>query len=250
MAYISVEEVERMSEILKLAVDIGHNVPYDGGAVGIKTENDLNFEVGSKLIKKCTAAGINVINCTPKSAVSLFDSLNKRVAAANNGDADFFISIHHNAFPGGYGSEVLCYPEEKAEKVAKMILPEIVNLGFRNRGVKSRKDLFVLNETKMPAILIECAFCDNEIDMKNYNPERMAGAIFKGICKAFNINSKVGLNETKGEEATNGIYHIVVKGDTLWALTRRYGVTLHRIIELNNIKDVNLIYPGQRLRMK
>jgi len=248
-----VEEVDRMSKTLKLAIDIGHNVPFDGGAVGIRSEDELNFEVGSGLIKKCEVSGIKVIDCTPKNVKSHFDSLHKRVAAANKGGADFFISIHHNACLGGYGTEILCYPESNAERVAKIILPEIVSLGFRDRGVKPRIDLFVLSETKMPAILIECAFCDSEIDMRNYDTENMSEAIFSGICKAFNIsvndNEKHGDDEAKGE-AVNGIYHTILKGDTLWALTKKYGVTLQRIIELNSIKDVNLIYPGERLRMK
>jgi N-acetylmuramoyl-L-alanine amidase len=250
VAYIFAEEVDEMSNEIKLAIDIGHNVKFDSGAVGIKTEDSLNFEVGSKLMKKCSTAGIKVIYCTPKNPISHADSLNQRVAAANNSGADYFISIHHNACPGGHGTEILCYPEERAENFAKVILPEIVKLGFRNRGVKHRKDLYVLNKTKMSAILIECAFCDSEIDMKNYDTESMAEAIFKGICKAFNISNISEVTVAKEQAADNGIYHTVVPGDTLWALTRKYGVTLHRIIELNNIKDPNVIYPGQKLIMK
>ena len=45
-------------------------------------------------------------------------------------------------------------------------------------------------------------------------------------------------------------YHVVVRGDTLWALARRYGVALERIIALNpDIRNPNLIYPGQRVRI-
>lgn len=239
-----------MSNMIKLAIDIGHNVKFDGGAVGIKREDSLNFEVGSKLMKKCSSAGIMVIDCTPRNPISHGDSLSKRIIAANNGGADYFISIHHNACPGGYGTEILCYPEERAENFAKVILPEIVKLGFRNRGVKFRRDLYVLNKTKMPAILVECAFCDSEIDMKNYSTESMAEAIFVGICKALNIKGTSEVIVAKEEAAVNGIYHTVAAEDTLWVLTRRYGVTLHRIIELNNIKDPNIIYQGQRVRVK
>lgn len=39
-----------MSKINKLAIDIGHNVEFD--AVGIKDENSLNYEMGTKLIEK------------------------------------------------------------------------------------------------------------------------------------------------------------------------------------------------------
>jgi N-acetylmuramoyl-L-alanine amidase len=213
MAYIFVEEVDHMSNLIKLAIDIGHNVKFDSGAVGIKKEDSLNFEVGSKLMKKCNSAGIKVIDCTPKNPTSHGDSLSKRVIAANNGGADYFISIHHNACPGGYGSEILCYPEERAENFAKAILPEIAKLGFRNRGVKFRRDLYVLNKTKMPAILIECAFCDSEIDMKNYNADSMAEAIFVGICKALNKKVTSEVNVAKEHASDNGIYHTVVAGD-------------------------------------
>lgn len=45
-------------------------------------------------------------------------------------------------------------------------------------------------------------------------------------------------------------YHTVVRGDTLWELSKRYGVALSRIIELNpSIRNPNLIYPGQKVRV-
>lgn len=49
---------------------------------------------------------------------------------------------------------------------------------------------------------------------------------------------------------TNWIYHNVVRGDTLWAISKRYGVSIVEIARLNNIGNVNLIYPGQKLKIK
>ena len=47
------------------------------------------------------------------------------------------------------------------------------------------------------------------------------------------------------------VWHTVVKGDTLWALSKRYGVTLSSVIALNpSIRNPNLIYPGQKVRIK
>lgn len=43
------------------------------------------------------------------------------------------------------------------------------------------------------------------------------------------------------------ITHKVVRGDTLWALSRKYGTTVDAIAKLNNIKNPNLIYVGQVL---
>ncbi|MBD5134190.1 MAG: LysM peptidoglycan-binding domain-containing protein [Clostridiales bacterium] len=54
-----------------------------------------------------------------------------------------------------------------------------------------------------------------------------------------------------GEEAQQAQWHTVVRGDTLWALSRRYGTALSRIIQLNpGIRNPNLIYPGQKVRVK
>ncbi len=46
-------------------------------------------------------------------------------------------------------------------------------------------------------------------------------------------------------------WHTVVRGDTLWALAARYGVGLEKLIQLNPaIRNPNLIYVGQRVRVK
>lgn len=46
------------------------------------------------------------------------------------------------------------------------------------------------------------------------------------------------------------LWHTVVRGDTLWGIARKYGVALNRIIALNpDIRNPNLIYPGQKVRV-
>ena len=220
-----------MKEII-LAIDIGHNVPYDTGAVGIRREDDLNRLVGNALISKLRERGINVVNCTPNTAKSLNDS----------------VSIHHNACPGGYGAEVLCiknnYQDGLSTKVGEAILKELASLGLRNRGVKDRRDLYVINNTSMPALIVECAFVDSSLDMANYNPEKTATAIYKGICTALALseNQKPSTNEEE--------YYIVKYGDTLWAISRRFTTTVDKLVELNNIANRNLINVGQKLRVK
>ena len=236
-----------MKEII-LAIDIGHNVPYDTGAVGIRKEDDLNRLVGNALINKLRGKGIKVVNCTPNTAKSLNDSLYQRVITANNSGATLFVSIHHNACPDGYGSEVLCiknnYQGGLSTKVGQAILNELSSLGLRNRGVKDRRDLYVINNTSMPALIVECAFVDSSLDMKNYNPEKTAAAIYKGICTALAISEGQQLSTDDKE------YYIVKYGDTLWGISRRFNTTVERLVALNNIANRNLIYAGQKLRVK
>ena len=54
-----------------------------------------------------------------------------------------------------------------------------------------------------------------------------------------------------GAAAAPGEWYTVMKGDTLWELSRRYGTSLDRIVSLNpDIRNPNLIYVGQRVRIQ
>ena len=46
------------------------------------------------------------------------------------------------------------------------------------------------------------------------------------------------------------VWYTVQKGDTLTKIARKYGVTVDYLVELNNISNPNLIYPGQKIRIK
>ena len=45
-------------------------------------------------------------------------------------------------------------------------------------------------------------------------------------------------------------YYIVKSGDTLSAIAKKYGTTVNQLVAWNNIKNPNLIYPNQKLRVK
>ncbi len=52
-----------------------------------------------------------------------------------------------------------------------------------------------------------------------------------------------------GGSAGDTVRYTVRRGDTLWAIARRYGTTVSAIADLNNIQNPDLIYPGQVLRI-
>jgi N-acetylmuramoyl-L-alanine amidase len=166
---------------MKFGIDIGHNCPPDTGATGIKSEDSLVKDVGNRVIEKLKAAGHVVVKCNPEKAETVRHSLGQRVACSNEHAVEIFVSIHFNAFNfEAYGSEVFAIsPVGKA--LGKKVLKEICSLGFFNRGVKDGSHLFVLKHTDAPAILIECAFCDSERDMKIFDAEKMASAITRGL---------------------------------------------------------------------
>lgn len=59
------------------------------------------------------------------------------------------------------------------------------------------------------------------------------------------IKVKVSSNNNQ----TNTLYYRVRRGDSLWRIARRYRTTVSNLVRLNNIKNPNLIYIGQILRI-
>ncbi|AFY56661.1 N-acetylmuramoyl-L-alanine amidase [Rivularia sp. PCC 7116] len=166
---------------MRFGIDIGHNSPPDTGANGIKYEDNLTLDVGNRVIGKLKDLGYQVINCKPAKSDSVGDSLRQRCAKANSSKVDIFVSIHFNAFNGfANGTEVFA-ASDTGKKIAKPVLDEILKMGFFNRGVKNGSHLFVMKNTNMPAILVECCFIDSAKDMKLFNSESMANAIVKGL---------------------------------------------------------------------
>ncbi|MBD1935598.1 MULTISPECIES: N-acetylmuramoyl-L-alanine amidase [Cyanophyceae] len=173
---------------MKFGIDIGHNCPPDTGAVGLQKEDDLTRAVGRLLMQKLAAAGHTVVNCTPTTASSETDSLRQRVNKANDNRVDVFVSIHFNKFNSkANGTEVFAI-SRVSQSIAESVLKEVVQLGFKNRGVKNTP-FFVLKHTSMPAILVECCFCDSSKDMNIFGAEEMAEAIKHGLIGESDDNS-------------------------------------------------------------
>lgn len=59
-----------------------------------------------------------------------------------------------------------------------------------------------------------------------------------------------GLNGYGKSATLSEIWYTVKKGDTLTSIARKYETSIAALIQLNNIKDANLINVGQKLRIK
>lgn len=66
------------------------------------------------------------------------------------------------------------------------------------------------------------------------------------------IIKEKGLNGLTKEKPTNPpkeIIYTVVKGDTLSGIAEKYNTTYQELARINNIKNPNLIYPGEKIRI-
>lgn len=170
---------------MKIVIDKGHNRGQDQGAVAIGNENTMNIATGDKIIAKLKALGHEVLDTINNigNDVSVGESLAARVNQANNWGADLYVSIHANC-GGGHGTEVWT-GSNSSRDIASKIVNNIAALGYTNRGVKVQGvdggHLYVLQNTDMPALLVEQCFVDSQSDMNGWNPESMANAIVAGI---------------------------------------------------------------------
>ena len=111
------------------AIDMGHTIRGLGtGAVGFLNETDVNRAVGKRLITMLKEAGHTVHDCTVDvSSNDLYD----RVRKANATNAEFFLSIHLNAFSSesANGTEIYVYPTASTatRTKAKAINDAVVN---------------------------------------------------------------------------------------------------------------------------
>ncbi len=81
------------------------------------------------------------------------------------------------------------------------------------------------------------------VDINNIqNPD----LIYPGEKLRILTNSSIPGNEERG---TGSIIYTVKRGNTLSQIARAYNVSVEHIVELNDIEDPNLIYPGEKLRI-
>ena len=144
---------------------------------------DLTLAVGD-ILKK------NGIDVYYTRTTDEYETPFKKATDANNSGADLFVSIHRNSSenPNQYsGVETLVYSDTglKAE-VARNINNQLEDAGFKNLGVDERKNLVVLKRTKMPAVLVEVGFINNDKDNYLFDEEfdSIAQAIADGILES------------------------------------------------------------------
>ena len=171
----------------RIALDAGHGGSDPGAVYKGRQEKDdtldLTLAVGD-ILKK------NGIDVYYTRTTDEYETPFKKATDANNSGADLFVSIHRNSSenPNQYsGVETLVYSDTglKAE-VARNINNQLEDAGFKNLGVDERKNLVVLKRTKMPAVLVEAGFINNDKDNYLFDEEfdSIAHAIADGILES------------------------------------------------------------------
>lgn len=181
---------------ITVIVDAGHGGSDPGKVAGKIKEKDINLEIAKKVQTELLNLGYEVImtredDTMPKNKQ---DEMYKRKTTANSSGGDIFISIHQNSSSnyGAKGFQIYYFHKsEESERLAYDIFNKIkenVNPSTKFEPIENT-DYYVLRQTKMPAVLVECGFLTNEGDRWLMQTEefqnKMAFSIAQGVQTYF-----------------------------------------------------------------
>ena len=210
---------------MKIFIDAGHGGDSIGAAYKGRKEQDdclrLAIAVRDKLLTQ------KDIEVKMSRTTDVNPEIEDRCAEANKWGADYFLSIHRNAFRPNEATGVEVWIYSKCAKggetyqMAEKILNEICSTtGYKNRGVKlgapSYDDFGVNRLTNMHSCLLETGFVDNDNDNAIFDKKfnEMAEGIAKAVYEANGgkwvvVNTKV---EDKVSTSDNGYIYYVQAG--------------------------------------
>lgn len=177
----------------KVAIDAGHGGSDPGAVYNNRKEKDDTLKLAMAVGEILESNDIDVFYVRTTDE---YETPFKKATDANNSGADLFVSIHRNSSETpnkGEGIQTLIYNNSGIKPaVAKNINSELASIGFKNLGIDLRPNLVVLKRTKMPAVLVEAGFINNDSDNKLFdeNFDKIAAGISNGIIKTLSPNER------------------------------------------------------------
>ena len=183
---------------IKIFIDQGHNPSLINAGAQVEgfLEANVTYEVGNFLAQLLNndprfEARVSRNNPDVVLGTTIRESLQERVQQANEWNADYFLSIHANANDNEniQGAEVYLYANDaKQERFAQDVLDGMNDVtAIKDNGVRINPSLYVLRNTRMPAMLIELGYLTNAEDLQKLMNEPMAFSqgIYVGINTFF-----------------------------------------------------------------
>jgi N-acetylmuramoyl-L-alanine amidase len=195
-----------------IVIDAGHGGQDPGAQYGGIKEKDLNLDLAFRLKEVLIAKGCKVIMTREedkdfflpnfvRGRLAKRAELSERVRLATLNNADLFVSIHANSFKGSsYGMETYYNAKSASSKaLAERIQSQLREVQPDNKRKAKSGDYYLLNETKMPSVLIEVGFLSNPRERRLLQQEsyklNISEAITQGIENYFQ-DYPLGIQET------------------------------------------------------
>ena len=175
-----------MADVKKVIIDAGHGGEEPGAIYDGRREKDDTLRLALAIGQILEDSGVDVVYTR---TTDVYDTPFEKAQIANQSGADYFVSIHRNAFPvpgDASGATTLVYQDAGVPAMlAENIQRNLTETGFKDLGIQERPGLVVLRRTQMPAVLVEAGFIDNPADNQFFDDrfEEIAQAIADGILQ-------------------------------------------------------------------
>lgn len=234
--------------IKKVVLDSGHGGEDPGTIANGITEKDYTLKISEYIHNRLDEMGVpNAMTRTSDATLTPSERPKKVQSFYGNGSDVIVVSNHINAGSGD-GAEII-YALRNNDTFARKIATEFENAGQNVRKYYQRrlpsnpaKDYYYImrdtpnNET----VIVEYGFADSTGDdvsqLKN-NWENLAEAVTKAI---------VEYAGGKYVAPAGSNYYTVKSGDSLWSISRKFGVSVDELKNANNLSS-NLLSVGQNL---
>ena len=233
-----------------IVIDPGHG-GTDPGAVsnGLK-EKDFTLRISKYMYDRLKELGVPV-RLTRDSDVTLTpkERINKVQSFFGDSKDVVVVSNHLNA-GGGDGAEVI-YALRNNSTLSKKILNELEKEGQNVRKYYQQrlpsnpiKDYYFMqrNTPNNETITVEYGFIDSpkdDVEQIEKNYKNYVEAVIRALAdyKGFKYTPPLGSD-----------YYTVKKGDSLWSIANKYGVTVKELKEINKLTS-NTLKVGQTLKL-
>ena len=206
---------------ITVVIDAGHGGidPGSTTANGI-VEKDLTLKISKKIQELAKHYNVAVVMTRekdelPGNAATIQDGLKNRTDIATKNNAELFISIHINSDdknPSATGIQMYISDKDqnltqKNIKLGSLLSQELKkDYHVDEELVKSRRGIAVLNNSPIPAVIVELGYISNASDLAYFsddnNQEKIAKDILEGIVR---YHTTAGYNQVQGATESTAI---------------------------------------------
>ena len=183
-------------------IDAGHG-GEDGGASSAAglVEKDVNLDIAQKLAEMMRASGLNVVMTRDDDRL-LYDrnvdfhgrkkklDMAARLNIMQKQENAIFVSIHMNSYTSPqYSGLQVWYSQNHADSEVLASIIQANNKALlqteNDRKIKGATSaIFLLNEAKCPAVLVECGFLSNQAEAAKFEDDEHRRTVALLLCSS------------------------------------------------------------------